>query len=83
MKGKERGRVWAPFDNYLSLADPLQMRASSMGINYEAMTAKAAEMLAESQSKAGAGVKVSAGDVEDVKPAKSVAAGEARTAVLT
>lgn len=56
------------------------MRASSMGINYEAMTAKAAEMLAESQSKAGAGAQRPAADasMDDVKPVKSAAAGEAR-----
>lgn len=58
------------------------MRASSMGINYEAMTAKAAEMLAESQSKAGAGAGAQrpAADavMEDAKPVKSAAAGETR-----
>lgn len=62
------------------MADPLQMRASSMGINYEAMTAKAAEMLAESQSKAGAGAQRPAADAitEDLKPVNSAAAGEPR-----
>ena len=60
---------------------PLQMRASSMGINYEVMTAKAAEMLKESESKtAAAGPKaaaaVAAPMAEDTPPAKSAPTGD-------
>ena len=76
--GEGEGGGAAYLDTHLMRADPPQMRASSMGINYEAMTAKAAEMLAESESKAGAGVKMPVGDttMEDVKPVKSAPAGD-------
>ncbi len=51
---------------------PSQMRASAVGIDYDAMTARAAQMLQENESKA---VKRPADEVADGEPPAKAAAG--------
>ena len=57
---------------------PLQMRASAVGIDYDAMTARAAQMLQENESKA---VKRPADEAADGEPPAKAAAGAWNTCI--